>query len=477
MSAFSIPSELVDHLIRRDCILFVGDDLDENGSQSALLATELVKRSGAYCPFCESEQSCRRPGACIVPLTHAAQMFLARNNLHGLVDFVSAFVARRNQPGEVHRALARLPVRVIVTTAFDHLLEDALHDSGRKYMSITRDANVAFHDTRQIQVIHLHGMVDDPNSLILTEDDAADLFAKLPALSHVLQSHLATKTLLAIGYHLNDAHFLTIYRQATRPIEPYRPQAFSVQRQPAPLAEDRWYGMIRIIRAEPLEFLQKLEAAVQEQRQLVAAPLREMSALEASDLLSSAAESTTGMQSPIAPYEFMLIDKQRAKLLDLRSSELELMFRSALATSHEVGYWCKEALGSGVDVQRIAQEGLQAQDFHMRATVATALGKLKDERFIESLVQLLNDPYPQVRVAALRALEGDGTDVAGQALLAGLKFEAFVPAGAFLLGDDDSYDNPDKPAHSGRRSRHPRKTSRRNPQCQIRRGWRPGSPP
>jgi hypothetical protein len=57
------PVELIEHLNRRDCVLFVGDALDEEGSQSARLASALVDTCGAHCPFCKKVGRCARPEA------------------------------------------------------------------------------------------------------------------------------------------------------------------------------------------------------------------------------------------------------------------------------------------------------------------------------------------------------------------------------------------------------------------------------
>jgi formylglycine-generating enzyme required for sulfatase activity len=71
-----------------------------------------------------------------------------------------------------------------------------------------------------------------------------------------------------------------------------------------------------------------------------------------------------------------------------------------------------------------------------------ALGRL-DERFVDDLVGVLGDDYPQVRVAAIHALERLRPDGAWREHL---QYECYVPAGPFLMGSEDG--GPDeKPVH------------------------------
>ena len=100
MPDFTIPPELIEHLNRGDCVLFVGDALDDNGSQSARLASALVDACGALCPFCESQGKCQRPTACVVPLTRAAQLYEGPRNRHSLIEFVLRSLPAGNALGD-----------------------------------------------------------------------------------------------------------------------------------------------------------------------------------------------------------------------------------------------------------------------------------------------------------------------------------------------------------------------------------------
>lgn len=258
---FQIPSELITHLNRGDCVLFVGDALD-GVSQSAQLAAALVDACGAQCPFCQSAGKCQRPDDCVTPLFRAAQLYEGRTNRQALVDFVLRHTDNTRPPSPLHRALVELPARVIITTAYDDRLEAALRAAGRPFLSVVRDTDVPFDDPDRVQLIRLHGAVSQPDTLVLTEDDAADLFARLPVITKILQGHFASKTLLFLGYRLADPHFLALYRQVTGPIARYHRLAYAVQPRPDSLLVDRWRGKITLLDVEPLPLVVQLAHSV-----------------------------------------------------------------------------------------------------------------------------------------------------------------------------------------------------------------------
>jgi hypothetical protein len=69
-------------------------------------------------------------------------------------------------------------------------------------------------------VFHLHGSMDVSESLVLTEDDYLTFLASMTSnaqlLPPVIESAIATTTLLFIGYRLGDWYFRVMF-QALRP--------------------------------------------------------------------------------------------------------------------------------------------------------------------------------------------------------------------------------------------------------------------
>ena len=156
-----------------------------------------------------------------------------------------------------------------------------------------------------------------------------------------------------------------------------------------------------------------------------------MQAKLARELLRQQVDSWQSHGLLIAPEALRLIDKQREALRRLSAAELELLSRSALAAGFETIYWFERACQGDVAADAIAVEGLESKSFRTRAAAVTALAQLGG-RFADNLVPMLADDYPQVRVAAIAALERLRPDGAWRK---SLMYECYVPAGEFVMGE------------------------------------------
>lgn len=169
----------------------------------------------------------------------------------------------------------------------------------------------------------------------------------------------------------------------------------------------------------------------------------EMQTRVAREILRRALDNWRHARLLIPPDALKLIHACCEDLRRLSAAELELLFRSALAAGYEVPYWFKRAREGGVDVNDIALEGLRSAGFRTRAAAVAALAQL-GEQFAAALIPMLADDYPQVRVAAIAALERLRPEGEWRARLV---YECYVPAGEFLMGDDKSDQHDERPAH------------------------------
>ncbi len=156
----------------------------------------------------------------------------------------------------------------------------------------------------------------------------------------------------------------------------------------------------------------------------------EMQAKLARELLRRELETWHSARLPIPLEALKLIGDQREGLHRLTAEELELLLRSALSHGYEAAYWADRARAGGVPVEDIALEGLKSENFRARSAAVTVLSQL-GERFINPLIEMLRDLYPQVRVAAIMALER--LQSTGE-WRKHLKDECYVPAGTFIMG-------------------------------------------
>lgn len=354
MSDPIIPLELIEHLNRQDCVLFVGDALDENDSLSLQLASRLMDRGKLHsqCDIsaCSSTGKCTNPTNCTIKLFTAAQYYESEVGRHDLISFVEQQVENIGPPGPIHDALARLPVRVIITTAYDDRLEIALKQNERPFKLVVGDTDVPFDDPENVQLIRLHGKIGQRETLLLTENDTIDLFARLPAVKRILQAHFASKTLLFVGYNLKDPHFKALHRQVTEPLYPYQRLAYAIQWPPNPLEVKRWHGQIAFIAAEPIAFLAKL---VQSTSKLIK-------------------PKTQSLKLPDKPYKFLdFFTREDSAIFFGRDLEADLLLSTILAHKLTVFYGRS---GTGKTSLLLARVGPLLEEAGYRLIYARMLG-------------------------------------------------------------------------------------------------------
>lgn len=137
-------------------------------------------------------------------------------------------VLRERDPADPYRVIAALPVSVFVTTGWTDLLQDALRARGKvpdTHSFRWTDRSGPGERRRKVLqptvgaplVYHLFGRLDDPNSLVLTEDDyfewltawIGDEKNKIPGAVRVA---LSNSSLLFLGYRLDDWDFRVVFQ-------------------------------------------------------------------------------------------------------------------------------------------------------------------------------------------------------------------------------------------------------------------------
>ena len=155
----------------------------------------------------------------------------------------------RNTP---HALLADLNLPIYITTNYDHFMEKALESRGKEPVSefcrwnnyaigtgipSVFDNHSSYNPTVATPLVyHLHGDVDIPPSMVLTESDYIDFLVKLNKDTTILPStiqHTFASTLIFIGYSLLDINFRIIFRGITNFIgNRFRSSNIAVMRPP-----------------------------------------------------------------------------------------------------------------------------------------------------------------------------------------------------------------------------------------------------
>ena len=131
------------------------------------------------------------------------------------------------------RLLAQLPVRIYITTSFSNFLERALEAEDKKprtqlcfYRGGKTSIKPEHYPDRDLYptesapaVVHLFGLEDYTNTLVLSEDDyinfllnAVEDINQPEVFPHYLRTALQESVLLLMGYHLRDWDFRTLFR-------------------------------------------------------------------------------------------------------------------------------------------------------------------------------------------------------------------------------------------------------------------------
>jgi hypothetical protein len=202
-------------------------------------------------------------------------------------------------PPENYQILARIGFSRFITTNYDDLLVDALvaeHASPvieacRWNGELTRQLG-AFpeHAATPLApiVFHLHGRMEQPETILLSESDYVDFMVSLVLGSDQVSGQmiwpaivdsLSSDNLLFIGYSLADWNFRVLLRYLLQQYQPSRRRTLrlSIQLDPDSLTgreEDareffiRNFGVsnIRFLAADAVDFLRELDTRVSQQR-------------------------------------------------------------------------------------------------------------------------------------------------------------------------------------------------------------------
>lgn len=146
----------------------------------------------------------------------------------GTLDEQLAFVGahrRVEDPHDPYRVLAHLPLAIYLSANPDRLLTDALCEAGKSPQALICPWN-RHSELSQIPVLpptpnqplvyHLFGRLDDPESLVLTEDDyfryLIGVTRNEDLLPKVVGSALVNTALLFLGFRLDDWNFRILFQ-------------------------------------------------------------------------------------------------------------------------------------------------------------------------------------------------------------------------------------------------------------------------
>lgn len=105
-------------------------------------------------------------------------------------------------PGDVHDAIIRFDTDTIITTNYDHLIEQAAENNGEFLYVISQDSDLPYKKAGK-ELIKMHGDFEHDN-FVLKEDDYLHYHTNFKLIENYVKSLIGTKTVLFIGYSLGD---------------------------------------------------------------------------------------------------------------------------------------------------------------------------------------------------------------------------------------------------------------------------------
>ena len=196
-----------------------------------------------------------------------------------LVTEIQRAVQVGKKPSPILRALAELPFKLVVTTNYDKLFEQALVLAGKyprtEIYSKERRETVDYRDLDPSQpfLLKIHGDIDRPESIVVTDEDYIDFVLRMgdkepyhpmpPAFTY----HFRMWKTLFVGYSLVDYNLRLLFKTIrwTGDKANMAP-TFSVDFEPDPLIRDvyetqnRW---VRFIVEDVWRFVPELYRLVQ----------------------------------------------------------------------------------------------------------------------------------------------------------------------------------------------------------------------
>jgi hypothetical protein len=131
------------------------------------------------------------------------------------------------RPGDAHRQFCRLPFDVVCTTNFDCLLERGYDAVSRDYLVIVEEDQLSLGvDARTTTLLKLHGDLNHPHRLVVSEADYDRFISSNPLMVTYLSNLLITRTALFIGFSLNDPDFRQMLAVITERLGMLRRQSY-----------------------------------------------------------------------------------------------------------------------------------------------------------------------------------------------------------------------------------------------------------
>jgi hypothetical protein len=168
-----------------------------------------------------------------------AQWYRSQMGAERLASVLREAFEGSGTPTLAHYLLLSLPVRHVITTNYDGLIERALNALKRHPVPVVKQEDVARTGSPGgVFVTKLHGDVASPAEIVLARDDYDTFLERRPAMALLLEGLMLNQTFFFVGYSLRDPNFRAIFGRVARMLRESRRPAFATSfEQPGPAAD------------------------------------------------------------------------------------------------------------------------------------------------------------------------------------------------------------------------------------------------
>jgi len=200
-----IPEILLQEIQKRRCLLFVGAGLSLNAElpNGVTMPTWSQLAEQLSADLVEKKDDA-------LEIASLYEKTFGRNNL--IKKMTELLHVQDAKPGRVHKKLAKInEFDTIVTTNFEHLLEQPHYAENKNVNVIVGDKNIIMYSpSTHTNIIKIHGDFSNYPEIVITKEDYDAFHKEHPVLATNVAAWFSTKTPLFIGYSLNDPHFIQI---------------------------------------------------------------------------------------------------------------------------------------------------------------------------------------------------------------------------------------------------------------------------
>ncbi len=155
---------------------------------------------------------------------------LKGNNRNALITILKkTFQNTSLKPTSLHEQLSIIPhFKTIITTNYDTLIEDSFKEKGQVVLSSN---HIPYLEKDKAHIFKVHGDLNDPSSVIITKSDYNNFFksnSESDIFWTVIKERISTKSVLFLGYNLEDPNVSVIFERITDALGKDRKECFLV---------------------------------------------------------------------------------------------------------------------------------------------------------------------------------------------------------------------------------------------------------